>query len=193
VDENEIALLGKTKTIISHQAAMAANRGVSPPIPALRNAGCTICLGTDNNNNDMFAVMKVAMLTERILRNDEHPGMLPQPEDILQDATLSGAQAMGQQNVLGALEVGKKADLRVLNTRQVHLVPSGRILSAWLHNGQPSDVESVLIDGEFVMRDYKILTVDEESIIAEADKVGKRIWNEVQKEKSVVPPGRSNW
>jgi cytosine/adenosine deaminase-related metal-dependent hydrolase len=193
VDENEIALLGKTKTIISHQAAMAANRGVSPPIPALRNAGCTICLGTDNNNNDMFAVMKVAMLTERILRNDEHPGMSPQPEDILQDATLSGAQAMGQQNVLGALEVGKKADMIVLNTRQVHLVPSGRILSAWLHNGQPSDVESVLIDGEFVMRDHKILTVDEESIIAEADKVGKRIWNEVQKEKSVVPPGRSNW
>ncbi|HNP96756.1 MAG TPA: amidohydrolase family protein, partial [Cyclobacteriaceae bacterium] len=54
VDADEIAMLGKTKTIISHQAAMAANRGVSPPIPALRDAGCPICLGTDNNNNDMY-------------------------------------------------------------------------------------------------------------------------------------------
>lgn len=132
VDEKEIALLGQTKTKISHQATMAANRGVSPPIPALRVAGCPICLGTDNNNNDMFAVMKVAMLTERIL-------------------------------------------------------------SAWLHNGQPSDVESVMVDGEFIMRDHKILTVDEESIIAEASKVGKRVWDEVEKANPVVPPGRSGW
>ena len=51
VDDAEIALLGNSGTIISHQAAMAANRGVSLPIPALREAGCTIALGTDNNNN----------------------------------------------------------------------------------------------------------------------------------------------
>ncbi len=193
VNDNEIALLGKTQTIISHQAAMAANRGVSPPIPALRDAGCTICLGTDNNNNDMFAVMKVAMLTERILRNDEHPGLLPQPEDILQDASLGGAQAIGQANALGLLEIGRKADVIILNTKQAHLVPSGRILSAWLHNGQPSDVESVMVDGEFIMRDHKILTVDEDSLIAEADKVGKRVWAEVQRANPVVPPGRKGW
>lgn len=193
VDENEIALLGKTKTIISHQAAMAANRGVSPPIPALREAGCTICLGTDNNNNDLFAVMKVAMLTERILRNDEHPGLLPQPEDILQDAALGGAQAIGMGKTLGLLEVGRKADLIVLNTKQAHLVPSGRILSAWLHNGQPSDIESTMVDGEFIMRDHKILSVDEASLIAEADKVGQRIWSQVQQANPVVPPFRTGW
>ena len=192
VDDNEISMLGKTKTAISHQASMAANRGVSPPIPALRDAGCLICLGTDNNNNDMFAVMKVAMLTERIRRNDEHPGMMPQPEDILQDAALGGAQALGQSD-LGLLEVGKKADIIVLNTQQAHLVPSGRILSAWLHNGSPGDVESVIVDGEFIMRDHKILTVDEQSLIAEASKVGKRIWDEVEKQNPVVPPGRKNW
>ncbi len=194
VDDSEIALLGKTKTIISHQAAMAANRGVYPPIPALREAGCPICLGTDNNNNDMFAVMKVAMLTERIHRgDDEHPGMNPQPEDILRDAAQIGAQAIGQSNTLGLLEVGRKADIIVLNTLQPHLVPSGRILSAWLHNGQPSDVESVMVDGEFIMRDHKILTVDEENLIAEAGKVGKRIWDEVEKNGPVVPPGRLGW
>jgi 5-methylthioadenosine/S-adenosylhomocysteine deaminase len=193
VDENEIALLSRTGTIISHQAAMAANRGVSPPIPALREAGCTICLGTDNNDNDMFAVMKVAMLMERIRRDDEHPGMFPQPEDILQDAALGGAHALQQADALGLLEVGRKADLIVLNTRKPHLVPAGRILSEWLHNGQPADVESVMVDGRFVMRDHRILTVDEESIVAEASRVGRRVWREVERAGPVVPPGRSGW
>jgi 5-methylthioadenosine/S-adenosylhomocysteine deaminase len=193
VDGNEIALLGRTGTIISHQAAMAANRGVNPPIPALRDAGCRICLGTDNNNNDMFAVMKVALLTERIRREDEHPGMLPQPEDILQDAALGGAHAVRQPDALGLLEVGRKADIIVLNTRQAHLVPAGRILSAWLHNGQPSDVESVMVDGEFIMRDHRILTVDEESLIAEASRVGSRIWEQVERAGPVEPPGRTGW
>lgn len=195
VDENEIAVLARTGTIISHQAAMAANRGVSPPIPALREAGCRICLGTDNNNNDMFAVMKVAMLTERIRRgaDDEHPGMFPQPEDILQDAAVGGAHAVQQSGSLGLLDVGRKADIIVLDTQQAHLVPSGRILSAWLHNGQPSDVESVMVDGEFIMRDHRILTVDEESIIAEAGRVGRRVWEEAERPGPVVPPGRTGW
>lgn len=193
VNDNEIALLGKTKSMVAHQAAMAANRGVSPPIPALRDAGCRICMGTDNNNNDMYAAMKVAMLTERIRREDEHPGMFPQPEDIFQDAALGGAYATRQQDVLGLLEVGRKADIIVLNTQKAHLIPSGRILSAWLHNGQPSDVESVIVDGEFIMRDHKILTVDEESILNEARKIGDRVWAEVEKDGSIKPPGRTNW
>ena len=58
-------------------------------------------------------------------------------------------------------------------------MPAGRIVSAWIHNGQPSDIESVMVDGQFVMRNRKILTMDEESIVAEADKVGRRIWNQV--------------
>ena len=66
VDDSEIALLGKSRTIISHQAGMAANRGVIPPIPALRAAGCPIALGTDNNTNDVFEVMRIALLTERV-------------------------------------------------------------------------------------------------------------------------------
>ena len=191
VDDTEIKLLGDSATTISHQAAMASNRGVSPPIPALREAGCTIALGTDNNNNDMFAVMKVALLTERIRRNDEHPGLLPQPEDILEDAVKGGARAVHQEKLLGSLEVGKKADLIVLDTQKAHLVPAGRILSAWIHNGQPSDVESVMVDGQFIMRDHKVLTMDEDSVIAEADKVGRRIWSQVLEASPLTLPGRS--
>ena len=142
MDDAEIALLGRSRTIVSHQAAMAANRGVNPPMPALRAAGCPIAQGTDNNTNDVFEVMRIAMVTERIQRNDDMPGLRPQPEDMLEDATLGGARAVRQSKDLGSLEVGKKADILVLDTRRPHLVPAGRIVSAWIHNGQPSDIES---------------------------------------------------
>jgi 5-methylthioadenosine/S-adenosylhomocysteine deaminase len=180
VDEGDVALLGRSRTIVSHQAGMAANRGVIPPIPALRAAGCPIANGTDNNTNDMFEVMRIALLTERIRRDDPFPGVQPQPEDILADATQGGARAVCQPEALGVLEVGKKADLLVVDTLRAHLVPAVRFVSAWIHNGQPSDIESVMVDGQFVMRNHKVLTMDEASILAEADTVGRRIWNQVR-------------
>jgi 5-methylthioadenosine/S-adenosylhomocysteine deaminase len=191
VDEAEIALLGRSGTIVTHQAAMAANRGVIPPIPALRQAGCPIANGTDNNTNDMFEVMRVALLTERIRRNDEIPGLRPQPEDVLEDATQGGARAVRQGKLLGSLEVGKKADLIVLDTRRPHLVPAGRIVSAWIHNGQPADIEAVMVDGQFIMRNRKVLTMDEDAIINEADAVGRRIWHQVLAAGPLPLPGRS--
>jgi len=190
VDDADIALLAKTGTIVSHQAAMAANRGVIPPIPALREAGCPIANGTDNNTNDLFEVMRIALLTERIRRNDAFPGVRPQPEDMLEDATVGGARAVQQSKMLGALEVGKKADVLVVDTQRAHLVPAGRFVSAWIHNGQPSDIESVLVDGQFVMRDRKVLTMDEGAVIDYADKVGRRIWAQVEAGGATAIPGR---
>jgi cytosine/adenosine deaminase-related metal-dependent hydrolase len=180
VDETEIALLGRSGTIVTQQAHMAANRGVIPPISALRAAGCPIAQGTDNNTNDMLETMRIALVTERIWRNDATPGRQPQPEDMLADAAQGGARAVRQAALLGSLEVGKKADLIVLDALRTHLVPAGRILSAWIHNGQPSDIESVMVDGKFVMRDRKILMVDEPALVAEAHKVGRRIWSQVE-------------
>jgi len=179
VDDSEIALLGRSRTIISHQASMAANRGVIPPIPALRAAGCPIALGTDNNTNDLFEVMRVALLTERVRRDDPRPGLQPQPEDILADATQGGAHAVNQEKLIGSLEVGRKADLLVVNTLRPYLVPAGRLVSAWIHSGHPADIESVMIDGQWVMRNNKVLTMDEDAIIREADAVGRRIWAKV--------------
>jgi cytosine/adenosine deaminase-related metal-dependent hydrolase len=179
VDDSEIALLGRSRTIISHQAGMAANRGVIPPIPALRAAGCPIALGTDNNTTDVFEVMRIALLTERVRRNDDRPGLLPQPEDMLADCTQGGARAVNQEKLLGTLEVGKKADLLVIDTLRPYLVPAGRIISAVVHSGHPADIESVMIDGQFVMRKGKVLTMDEDAIIKEADAVGRRVWGKV--------------
>src|SRR4030095_4690543 len=94
-------------------------------------------------------------------------------------ATLGGARAVGHPTLVGSLAVGKKADLLVVDTLRAHLVPAGRIVSAWIHNGQASDIGSVIVEGEFVMRNRKILTVDEDGLIGEADKVGRRIWGQV--------------
>jgi 5-methylthioadenosine/S-adenosylhomocysteine deaminase len=190
VDDADIALLAGSGTVVSHQAGMAANRGVIPPIHKLRAAGCTIANGTDNNTNDLFEVMRIALLTERIQRNDPFPGVRPQPEDMLEDATLGGARAVNQHRRVGSLEVGKKADILVLDTLRPHLVPAGRIVSAWIHNGQPSDIESVMIDGRFVMRNRRVLTMDEDAIVADADRVGRRIWGQVRKAGPIAIPGR---
>ena len=179
VDAGEIALLGKSRTIISHQANMAANRGVIPPIPALREAGCPIALGTDNNTNDVFEVMRIALLTERIRRTDAFPGVRPQPEDILADATEGGARAVNQEKTIGSLVVGKKADLFVIDRMKPYLIPAGRLVSAVIHGGHPSDIESVMVDGEFIMRGNKVLTLDEPAILREADAVSRRVWDQV--------------
>ena len=119
------------------------------------------------------------------------PGLRPQPEDMLEDATQGGARAVREGELSVRSEVGKKADLIVLDTRRAHLVPAMRIVSAWIHNGQPSDIESVMVDGRFIMRNRKVLTVDEDSIIAEADRVGRRIWRQGAGRRPCWVPGRT--
>ncbi len=188
VDDADVAILGRARIIVSHQANMAANRGVIPPIAKLRAAGCTIANGTDNNTNDVFSVMKVALLTERISRNDARPGTRPQPEDMLADCTQGGAAALNQEKTLGTLEVGKKADLIVIDTMKPYLLPAARILSAIIHDGNSSDVESVMVDGQFVMRGNKVLTMDEPAILAQANNVSRRVWDNVKKAGPIPVP-----
>ena len=176
VDASEIALLGDARTIITHQAAMAGNRAVIPPIPALRAAGCPIAMGTDNNTQDMLEAMRIGLMMERIIRDD---ATQPQPEDVLQETTMGGAHALRQPEAIGSLEVGKKADLVVVDTQRPHLVPTMRIVSSWVHNGQPGDIESTMVDGKFLMRERQVLTMDEATIIQTADTIGRRAWTQL--------------
>jgi cytosine/adenosine deaminase-related metal-dependent hydrolase len=69
--------------------------------------------------------------------------------------------------------------LLVIDMMKPHLVPSGRILSAWIHNGQPSDIESVMVDGRFVIRDHELLTLNEAELMEEAWRIGERVWSRI--------------
>ncbi|MCI0895339.1 MAG: amidohydrolase family protein, partial [Chloroflexi bacterium] len=87
-----------------------------------------------------------------------------------------GARILGLGDETGTLEVGKKADLFVVDMMRPHLVPTLRIVSSFVHNGQPADITSVMVDGKWVMRDGKVLTVDEADIVRQAEKIGHSVW-----------------
>jgi cytosine/adenosine deaminase-related metal-dependent hydrolase len=181
---SEVALLGHSGAFVSYNAPMAARRGFSPPIQALEAAGCTIALGSDNMAEDMVEVMRTALFMERVARQD---GLHLQPEDVLGWGTSHGARALRLDHQIGSLEVGKKADLFVVNTRRPNLVPTLRIVSAFIHNGQPGDIESVMVDGRWLMRDGKVLTMDEADIVSRAQEIGLRAWHELVQRYPDVP------
>ena len=76
----------------------------------------------------------------------------------------------------GALVPGYKADLIIVDLNSAHLVPVMRVLSAYVHQGQARDVEAVMVDGRWLMRNGTVLTMDEERILAEAQLVGRLAW-----------------
>jgi 5-methylthioadenosine/S-adenosylhomocysteine deaminase len=180
---SEVALLGGSRAAVSHNAAMAARRAAAPPIRELAAAGCTIAVGTDNMAEDMVEATRTALFMERVRLGD---AMRPQPEDVLEWATRNGAHALGLRDV-GSLEVGRKADLLILDTRRAHLVPALRIVSAFVHNGQAGDVEAVMVDGRWLMRQGRVLTIDEDDVIRRAEAIGRRVWRDLVERYPDVP------
>jgi len=184
VDSSEMALLGQKNAGISHNAAIGARRGAAAPIGELLSSGCSVGLGSDNMAEDMVEVMRAALFHERVRRNDE---MNPQPEDVLEWGTIGGARTLGIADELGSLEIGKKADLFMIDFRKAHLVPTLRIVSSFIHNGISSDVTDVMVDGKWVMQDSSIKSINETKVIEQAEEIGHRVWNQLVKENPNVP------
>ena len=168
----EERILGESGAWVSFNSAIAARRGLSPHVADLEAAGCGIAMGTDNMAEDMVEVVRTGMFMERIRRSD---GRLPSPEEAFQWATSNGYRALGIPDG-GSLRVGNKADLIVVDTRRAHLVPTIRVVSTFVHQGQGRDVESVMVDGRWIMHDNRVLTMDEDALVREADLVGRRAW-----------------
>ena len=72
--------------------------------------------------------------------------------------------------------MGKQADLFLVDTLKAHLVPSLRIVSAFVHNGQPADISSVMVGGQWLLRDGRATTIDEEDVIRRAERIGHSVW-----------------
>ena len=176
--------MGQHQVGVSNNAAIAARRGAAAPIRELQAAGCPIGMGSDNMAEDMVEVMRAGLLHERVRRNDE---MWPQPEDVLEWATAGGARILGLSEKIGSLEVGKRADLVIVDTLKAHLVPTLRIVSAFVHNGQPADISSVMVNGRWLLREGKALTIDEADIVRQAEEIGHSVWRRLLERYPDVP------
>lgn len=182
---DEERLLGASGAAVAFNSAIAARRGLSPRIADLEAYGCTIALGTDNMAEDMVEVMRTALFMERVRRQD---GRQPTPEQVLTWATRQGYRALGIADG-GWLTPGNKADLIVIDLRRAHLVPLLRVVSCFVHQGQARDVEAVMVDGRWLMRDGTLLTMDEETIVQEADRIGRAAWQRLFAERpELIPP-----
>jgi 5-methylthioadenosine/S-adenosylhomocysteine deaminase len=183
----EEATLGAARAAVAVNPAIAARRGLAARVDHLEHAGCLVTLGTDNMAEDMVEVMRTAMFMERVRRAD---GRRPTPEEALQWATRNGYRALGVPDG-GWLAPGNRADFIVVDFTRPHLVPALRPVSCFVHQGQAADVESVMVDGRWLMRDRRVLTLDERAIVAEADHVARAAWTRLFAERPGLtrPPG----
>ena len=131
--------------------------------------GISVSLGADgaacNNRLDMFTEMRTAALLQKVLHG---PEVLP-ANRVLRLATIDGARALGQDSDIGSIEVGKCADLSVVRLDRLHSTPLSDVVSALVYSAEAEDVDTVLIDGEIVMRERKLLTLNELDIVARAN------------------------
>ena len=169
---DEERTLGAAGVAVAVNAAIAARRGLAARIDHLEDAGCLIALGTDNMAEDMVEVTRTALFMERVRRQD---GREPTPERALRWATRNGYQALGVADG-GWLAPGNRADLILVDFRRPHLTPALREVSTFVHQGQAGDVEAVMVDGRWLMRDRRVLTLDEAAIIREADTIARAAW-----------------
>jgi 5-methylthioadenosine/S-adenosylhomocysteine deaminase len=173
MDPREEKILGQSGATVAFNSAIAARRGLSPRIADLETHGCTIAMGSDNMAEDMVEVMRTGLFMERIRRAD---GRQPTPEQALRWATRNGYRALGIPDG-GWLAPGNKADLVVVDLQRAHLIPVLRVVSDFVHNGQAHDVQSVMVDGKWLMRDGIVRTMNEPGLLAAAQQVARAAWS----------------
>jgi len=171
IDDDEIEVLRQTQTNVAHcpSSNLKLGSGIAPIAKLLANE-ILVSLGADgapcNNRLDMFTEMRSAALLQKALHG---PEVLP-ARRVLRMATIDGARTLGLQDDLGTIEVGKKADLSLIRLDHLHTSPrSEDVVSSIVYSAQASDVQSVVVDGRMLMNNRELLTLDERSIIEQAN------------------------
>jgi len=150
--------------------------GVSP-VPEMRAAGVAVGLGTDgpagsNNDLDLMEEMDLAAKLAKITKNDP---LALNAKAVVEMATIDGAKALHMEKEIGSLEPGKKADLIVIGLDEPNAVPLYDIYAQLAYALKGNNVETVIIGGQIVMRDRKLLTIDEAAVIAKAREYKKSV------------------
>ena len=177
LDDSDIAKLAETHTHVAHCPTSNAKlaSGICR-VPDLQKAGVNVGLGTDgapcNNSNDLMQEMKLAAIIHKAVSYD--PTAVP-AETVLEMATINGARALGMEDSIGSLEVGKKADFVAVDVRGVGMQPWFSPVSAVVYSATGRDVDMVVVDGKVVVRGGKLMTMDEREVIREAEMRSKEV------------------
>ncbi len=175
MDPVEIAVLARRGVRVSHQPVSncSIGGGISP-VPDMLAAGLAVGLGTDGEVNDMFEVMRIAHLIHKGRRQD--PAVMP-PRTVFAMATEMGARAVGLPDV-GVLRPGARADLIVIDAGTPTPLNRRNLLEQILLYRKASDLRGVMVEGEWVWRDGKSLTLDEGRVIRDLREAALDFWGE---------------
>ena len=169
VDDSEQEVLAAHKVNVLHcpGSNLKLGSGVAPVV-AMRRRGISVSLGADggacNNELDMFKEMRLAAGLQAAV----HGAGALSAADVLSMATRGGARALGLEQELGSIEVGRRADLIVVDRDRPHIAASPDPISAIVYAARPSDVRTTIVDGHVVVDDFALLTGDVEAIVADA-------------------------
>ena len=175
-------MLAERNAKVSHNPVsnMFLSSGVAP-IPRMLKKGIAVGLATDgatsNNNNDFFDVLRVTPLLQKVHTLD--PLSLT-AEQTLEMATIIGARAVLMENEVGSLEVGKKADIVILNFKHHSTTPNIYPPATIVYSASSENVETVIIDGRIIMENRKIQTFDEDKVLDNANKSIEQIISKAQ-------------
>ena len=177
VDKDAIARLARHATNVVHcpSSNLKLGSGIAP-IPEMLAAGCRVGIGADgapcNNRLDAFAEMRLAALIQKPRLG---PDALPAAQ-VLELATLGGARAMGLEKEIGSIEVGKCADLVVLDLNGPHAQPEDTdLVSRIVYSSMSTDVRHVIVDGQVVVKDGALKTADLKEIRTGANAQARRL------------------
>jgi len=175
--EAEIAILAERNVGVIHNPTsnMKTAAGIAP-ITEMLQAGVRVGLGTDgaasNNDLDMWEEIRLAAFLQKVHKMD--PEVLP-ANSVLTMATRGGAEAIGLGDSIGSLEVGKRADIIQVSFDDVHFIPTYDVISHLVYVTDEQDVTTVVVDGNVLMKDKEILTIDTERVRTEATALAARI------------------
>jgi 5-methylthioadenosine/S-adenosylhomocysteine deaminase len=187
---SDIDLLAARGVQMAHCPANSSRRGPHQAlIGHIRDAGVNITLGTDNMTEDMFHALKIGMIVHRGGRGRAvELGVDPQPQAMLDGITRNAARSVGAAAEIGSIEVGKFADLTFVDLNTPAMRPLIGLVPNLVHYGHPGIVHSVMTDGVFLMRDRKVLTLDEDALLREAQVVTQRVWERMIADNPDIPP-----
>ena len=169
--DEEMEMLAISRTNVAHcpSSNLKLGSGIAR-ITEMFERNISVSLGADgapcNNRLDMFTEMRTAALLQKVL----HGPQVFSAARALRVATVDGAWALGLQREIGSIELGKRADLIVVNLEGLHSTPAADVMSQIVYSAQASDVRATIIDGQIVMRDGELTTLDEAAVIADANR-----------------------